>query len=44
MTDYVDCDYMHNTYQYNLEQMEQELKGDKAEIVELEKKLEMAAI
>lgn len=44
LTDYVDCDYMHKTYQYNLEQMEQELKGDKAEIVELEKKLEMVAI
>lgn len=44
LTDCVDCDYMYDTYQYNLEQMEKEISSKKAEIVELGDKLEIAAI
>lgn len=44
LTDYVDCDYMNDTYQYNLEQMEKKISSSKAEIVEIGEKLEIAAI
>lgn len=35
LTGYVDCGYLRDTYQYNLEQMEKEAGTEKAEIVEL---------
>lgn len=35
LTGYVDCGYLRDTYQYNLEQMEKEAGTERAEIVEL---------